>query len=131
MVEWFKERWFYWWWYWNINNKDGVPVFKITHLLHLCGCRIDLHKVVKVDDEGWFHSHPAWAVRIILWGGYEEEVLDQAFDCTYRVVWWPGRVGIVRPELTHRFNYLLNGRSSYSLWLRGPCNYDVDLTRRK
>jgi hypothetical protein len=29
-------------------------------------------------------------------------------------------VGLVRPELVYRVHRLLNGRVSYSLWLRGP-----------
>lgn len=61
------------------------------------GWKLCLHKVVADDDVDCFHTHPATALRIILWGGYVEELEDG----THRS-WWPGMMSIVRPELSHR-----------------------------
>ena len=57
-----------------VGNFTDEPVFYIKHLVHLFGCRIDLHKMVLPDEEDCFHTHPAWAIRIILKGGYVEEI---------------------------------------------------------
>jgi hypothetical protein len=43
----------------------------------------------------------------VIWGGYVEQLGD-------------GMAGIVSPQLEHRIDALLNGRSSWSLWIRGP-----------
>lgn len=98
-----------------IHNGDGVPVFFIRELLRLRGCTISLHRFVKADAAGCFHSHPAWAIRLVLWGGYVEERADGSWR-----TWFPGRIGIVRPDFEHRIGGFLNGRYSVSLWLRGP-----------
>lgn len=105
------------------SERDGLPVLYIKHLLHLLGRRIDLHKIIYPDPWECFHSHPArWAVRIILWGGYTEEM----YDGTIRK-WWPGKIGIVRHSDVHRINRLLSGRPSYSLWIRGKVRHQTQL----
>lgn len=98
-----------------VGNGDGLPVFWVKNLLRLFGWTVRLHKFVKADAPGCFHTHPALAIRIILWGGYVEELGDGTWK-----TWWPGRIGIVRPELEHRIDRLRNGRASYSMWIRGP-----------
>lgn len=97
------------------HNFDGVPVFFIKKLAQAFGCVVQVHQFVKADAPGCFHSHPAWAIRIVLWGGYVEETGDGRWR-----TWFPGRVGIVSPDFEHRIGGLRNGRSSWSLWLRGP-----------
>lgn len=92
---------------------DGRPTLWVKHLLCRFGRHVDIHKMVAADDEGCFHTHPAYAVRFILWGGYAEELENGII-----VTWKPGRIGIVRPECSHRIAWLRNGRSSYSLWIR-------------
>ena len=87
----------------------------IKRLAAFKGRRIDLHKFIRADDVACYHTHPAYAVRLVLWGGYVEELEDGS-----RRTWRPGMVGLVRPELAHRIAELRNGRSSYSLWFRGP-----------
>lgn len=57
----------------------------------------------------------ARAVRIVLAGGYVEEI-----ETGHRRVWRPAMVGIVRPSLSHRIASLINSRVSYSLWVRAP-----------
>ena len=97
------------------HNFDGVPVFFVKKLVQRFGCAVQIHKFVKPDAEGCFHPHPAWAIRIVLWGGYVEETRDGRWR-----TFFPGRIGIIRPEFMHRIGGLRNGRSSWSLWLRGP-----------
>jgi len=107
-----------------IKRMIRIPFWR-THGKTL-SVRVDLHKFVRADDEGCFHTHPAWAVRIVLWGGYVEQIctLDGIAWCYWRR---PGHVGIVTPTLCHRVDEILNGRASYSLWIRGPVCADVEL----
>lgn len=97
------------------DNFDGVPVLFIKKIVRLFGCMVQLHKFVKADAVGCFHSHPAYAFRLVLWGGYAEETKDGRWR-----FWFPGRFGIVKPSFEHRIAGLRNGRSSLSLWIRGP-----------
>lgn len=92
---------------------DGRPVLWVRHVLRGFGCRVDIHKMVAADDAACFHTHPARAIRIILWGGYVEETIDG-----YLRRWRPGMAGVVRPDFCHRVAELSNGRASYSLWIR-------------
>lgn len=85
------------------------------------GC-IDLHKMVGKDGEGQFHSHPAWALRIVLFGGYIEELQDGRHK-----VWGPGMIGIVSPDKVHRIAGLINGKFSFSLWIRGKKKKDAKM----
>ena len=111
------------------GSLDGRPTMWISRLFKLpywrkagklLSCRVDLHKFVGIDDPECLHSHPAYAIRIVLWGGYVEEYV-QPGSKSYGYRWWrPGMWGVVRPELVHRVDELLNGTVSYSLWLRGP-----------
>lgn len=119
-----------WWDEWR-GSLNGVPTFWLKRLLFLplwkrngkrLGCRVDLHKFVGADDHECFHTHPAYAVRIVLWGGYVEEE-----EGVGTKTWFPGMVGLVRPAFSHRIQALVNGRVSYSLWLRGPVIADVHL----
>lgn len=109
------------------GSLDGRPVMLIKRLLHISGWRLDLHKFVRADDEECFHTHPAYALRIILWGGYVEQMyMPTSAPSCYRS-WLPGNIGIVKPTHCHRIANLWNERSSYSLWLRAPARYDVQL----
>lgn len=74
---------------------------------------VALHKFVAPDDQDCFHSHPAFAIRVILLGGYYEEILDRT---GYRA-WMPGMIGLVSPGLCHRIAGLRRS-ISYSLWIR-------------
>ncbi len=104
----------------NINGDkwqgdfDGNVTMLTKHLVHLFGCRVDVHKFVGVDAEGCFHTHPALAVRVVLWGGYVEQ-LESGF---YRA-WRMFDIGLVRPELSHRVALRLGQGPVYTLWIRG------------
>lgn len=97
------------------GSLDGRPALWIKKIVKAYGCVVQLHKFTRADDVACFHSHPAWAIRIVLWGGYVEELHDGRWR-----MWFPGMIGVVRPNLVHRIAGLRNAKSSYSLWLRGP-----------
>lgn len=105
---------------------DGKPTFFLKRLVHLFGCRIDLHKFVGADAPNCFHTHPAYAIRIILWGGYTEEVYENGIGGKL-AHWFPGNIGLVKPPFAHRVGSIHNGKSSWSLWLRGPICAPVKL----
>lgn len=108
------------------GSLDGRPTMFIKRLLHIGGCRLDLHKFVSADDADCFHTHPAYAWRLVLWGGYEEQI-DVGAPLGWYRFWTPGNFGIVRPDYCHRISRVLNGIASYSLWLRAPAKYEVHL----
>jgi hypothetical protein len=105
-----------------VGSHDDKPTMLIRHLFHWRGWRIDLHRMVDVDAAACFHTHPAWAVRIVLRGGYVEEMADGK-----RRTWRPGMIGVVRPSLAHRVDKLRNGIESWSLWLRAPKRHRIVL----
>lgn len=105
------------------GSLDGRPVMWTRNLVAFHGWRLDLHKFVAADAAGCLHTHPANAWRLIVWGGYFEEVEGS----TAHKEWRPGMFGRVKPSLSHRVAALRNGRSSYSLWLRAPKTHDVQL----
>lgn len=124
---------FKFWDRWIGNDPVGgvdSAVLWIKHLLHWerLGWRIDLHKIVQADAPNCFHTHPAFAWRIILpWNGskgYTEEVVDRMTGETYHQDWMPGNVGLIEPSFTHRVSKVIAG-PSYSLWLRGRCTEDI------
>lgn len=140
-IDWIKwDRW--------VGSASGLErdaTLRIKHLVHIWGRRLDLHGIAKADEPGCFHTHPALATRIILWGGYEEEVLeseagccigggsrvgedccDRPVDLAWRREWKPGMIGVVEPDFCHRISRVLRG-PSYSLWLRGRITHKVRL----
>lgn len=119
------------------GGLDGRPTMWICRLLQIpfwrrngkwLSVRLDLHKFVGADDPGCFHSHPAWAVRWVLRGGYLEEPYAPENTSGWRelIALRPGTIGIIRPAFAHRVHKLRNG-PSYSLWLRGPICADMKL----
>lgn len=98
----------------RIDKRNGA-VFTGGRLLGTTdGFSIWIHKFVDADDEGCFHSHPAWAFRLILKGGYVEQRPDGRY-----FLYSPGSCGFITPDFEHRIHKLL-GPASYSLWIRGP-----------
>lgn len=104
---------------WVVSKKGG---FQRTNGLTIFGWTCRLHKFTKPDSEGCFHSHPAHSFRLILWGGYWEELDSGGYK-----EWKPGMFGRVRPELSHRIGGLRNGKHSYSLWIHGPHVADIKI----
>lgn len=105
-----------------IGSLDGRPTLWTRDLLRWRGWRVSLHRMVSADDPGCFHTHPAWAFRLVLAGGYIEEREDGA-----SFAWMPGTFGIVRPSLSHRIARLVNESCSYSLWVRAPKSREIQL----
>lgn len=110
------------WHEWRGNLDGSRVVMLIRQVFAFRGFKLDLHKFIGPDSAGCFHSHPALAIRIVLAGGYVEEYSDGR-----RVRRGPGHIGLVRPDDEHRIAKLLNGRSSWSLWLRWPKSHEVRL----
>lgn len=102
------------------TNKAGMSVFSIMNLVKFRGWTVRLHRFEHPDDPGCFHSHPAVAYRLILWGGYVEETPDGAHKS-----WRPLMLGRVDPDFVHRIHSLRNGRTSITLWVRGPITHKV------
>ncbi len=105
-----------------VGTDAGRVVMRIKRLASFRGRNVDLHGFVGADEPGCYHTHPARAVRVVLWGGYVEELEDGT-----RKTWRPGMVGLIRPELSHRVAELRNGRFSLSLWIRGRCTHPINL----
>ena len=103
------------------GGLDGRPVMWMKFFVKRPWLQIALHKFVAADDHECFHTHPATAIRIILRGGYVEEILDGSL-----VEWRPWSVGIVRPGLCHRIA-LVTLPASYSLWIRFRKTAEVTL----
>ena len=103
------------------GDLAGRPVMFVKRLLEWRGYRVDLHLFVDGDAPECFHTHPAWAIRWVLAGGYVEEVEGRGYRRR-----GPGYLGIVKPSLSHRIEMLLTG-ASWSLWIRFPKVADVRL----
>lgn len=119
-----------WWDRW-IGNLDGEPVYFQKRLASWTWrgnlWTLRLHKFVKADNPMCFHSHPAHAYRLILWGGYVEQVMFTVL--TYKQDfrrWLPGMFGYVAPDYVHRIDRL-HGKASYSLWVHGPKVASIEL----
>ena len=103
-----------------------APALYIRTLLKFRGRHIDLHKMVASDHPGCFHTHPAYAWRIVLAGGYEEEVMLEGGGTILREI-RPGTIERIAPSYCHRIVRLLNLEQSFSLWLRGPVCAKIEL----
>jgi len=121
-------------WDYSVGNVEGIPVFHTKLLVGTKeGFHIAIHKMVKADGGGCFHTHDGWGFRLVLWGGYVEEVemdypsLNPLAFSSKIVCWRPGSFGIMKASFSHRVHSLLNGRVSYSLWIRGPISAKVQL----
>jgi len=97
---------------WRGNLDGTVIVMRIKVLLRFMGCKFCVHKFVGEDSDDCFHTHPAVAIRIILWGWYVEELEDGTLKR-----WRAGMFGIVNPSLSHRVSSIANS-GAWSLWLR-------------
>jgi hypothetical protein len=121
MIAW--DRW--------IGNLDGEPVYFQKRLASWTWkgvlWTLRLHKFVKADNPECFHTHPAHAYRLVLWGGYIEEVMVPGLPGRSLVGWGPGRFGYVAPTFCHRIETFLFGRTSWSLWVHGPKVASIEL----
>lgn len=115
------------WTRWIGNHPHGdieQAVMFSRRMLSVRGRKLELHRFVRADVEGCYHGHDSTAVRIILAGGYMEEVCDPSIPGRHFLTWRPGDFGIVRPGFVHRIHSLY-GDDSYSLWIRGPVTHEL------
>lgn len=100
----------------NTEEGDMGPVVFSSWIIYKDGedQQIELHRFMSPDPADCFHTHPAYAMRLCVQGGYVEE-LATGEKRTIR----PGYFGEVSPHMAHRVHRLLNG-VSISLWFRGP-----------
>lgn len=83
------------------------------------GISLKLHEIVLPDDDRCEHDHPWWFIRIILWGGYTEQVKGQVYHRKPWRPWFFWRVYPCWPEFQHRILSLPRGKN-WSLVLCGP-----------
>lgn len=77
-----------------------------------------IHNFLRIDPREPFHTHQADAgVRIILFGGYDEEVVrdDGSIE---RLEWRKGDIGVIPSALDHRM-VAIQPEGATSLWIRG------------
>jgi len=101
------------------GSLDGKETMLIKRLFHFRGFRIDLHKMIRSDDFECFHTHPAKALRVVLWGGYVEQFENRLYHTMSAFTW-----GFINPADCHRICKLING-PSYSLWIRWPKTHKI------
>ena len=107
----------------NDAESGEEPVFESWILSDdECG-KAELHRMLRADAPGCFHGHPYESRRIILRGGYVEEVADVRGDSeivgTKMRTCAPGFIGDVGKSMYHRIDHLIDG-PSISLWLTMP-----------
>lgn len=83
------------------------------------GLSVKLHEIVRNDEDRCEHDHPWWFVRVILCGGYVEQIAGRLYFRRPWRPWAPWRVYLCRPSFRHRITFLPAG-SSWSLLLCGP-----------
>ena len=109
----------------SISTPEGLKIFDGFELLGLRGWTIGLHRFTGADALGCFHTHYGVAYRLILWGGYVEEVRLPMSERVELRTWFPGRFGKITHDYEHRIDRLLNGRASWTLWVRGPITHKI------
>lgn len=80
-----------------------------------------LHKFMGADHPDKFHSHEGVAFRLILKGGYTEQLPDGTL-----VKWKAGDYGFVTPDFVHRVHSIdTMNIKPVTLWLKGPSTHPV------
>jgi len=97
--------------FWNkiTVSGEGLIILKSKFLLKFGNYRIDLHKITSPDIPLNYHSHPADAFRIILWGSYVEELEDGSLHR-----WVPGMMGFIK-DMIASFTFIAHYVMSMSL----------------
>jgi hypothetical protein len=102
-------------------------ILHIKKLVSFGGFQINLHRITGRDHVNVFHSHPAKAIRILLKGGYIEEVPKGRYsDYDY---WHCGRIGFIEPQFVHRIAHV-EDNGSWTLWIRWPITHKIKLFNR-
>jgi len=103
----------------TITNIDGSAPYLVRWSINLpFGLSLKLHQILRPDDDRCQHDHPWWFLRLILWGGYVEELADRQQNCLPWRPWAPWRVYFCPLHFRHRIRSL-HRESSWSLVLCG------------
>lgn len=115
----------------DFNNKVIMNRYTIINVL---GCHLDVHEFQQPDMVDCLHTHPSYALRFPIWGGYWEEIATEYVRDTGEVKVReyierkPFRLSIVPPAMAHRLANFRNGKtSSWSLWFRLPVMEEIYL----
>lgn len=113
------------------GSSEGEITMLIRHIFSFMGYKLDLHKFIAADQATCFHTHPANAIRLIIWGGYTEQIQhdSQYFPNAYfytKKQWIVGDIGLIKPGLCHRID-TIRRKVSYSLWFRFPKTHDIKI----
>jgi hypothetical protein len=101
----------------DITDGQGVLYLRRWILTPpIFGYQLFLHQIVRPDHDRCLHDHPWGFIGLILWGGYVEDLKDgtRRTNKPWRVI------NRLNPTFTHRIHSLLNGKSSWTLLVRGP-----------
>jgi hypothetical protein len=94
-------------------NRHGNPVGRVRK----SPIQVLLHRFHRGDHDGELHSHPwAWAIAIVLAGGYVEDRRVGDRVITRRC--GPGTINVIRADDYHRVDLI--GAESWSIFITGP-----------
>jgi hypothetical protein len=122
-----------------IIGPPSDPYLYRWHLVKLFGFQLALHKMIRDDDDRALHDHRSWNISLVLRGGYfevkrvywpfrrggmlgHEWKRDAAGRIFLDVTLWRRPLSLIFRDATtpHRLMLAYPGRTSWSLWLRGP-----------
>ena len=104
-----------------IKNLDQTQEYLVRYSLRLpFGWSVKVHQILLSDGDRCRHSHPWIMIRVILKGGYTEEVGPGKFvELKPWRPWYPFRMYYAGWNFQHRIHKLTNG-PNWSLVLMGP-----------
>lgn len=108
-------------WVLGKGSIPGTPIMYTMRLFKTKRLGIDLHKIVHADAIDCFHTHPYRAIRIVLWGGYVEQM-----ETGIKLIRLPRYIGMINPASCHRIHSLLRG-PSYTLWIKGRATHNAEM----
>lgn len=108
----------------EIKGSDGSLYLRRWALVRLGPVRLNLHHIVRSDEDRFLHDHPWDFTSLIIRGGYTEQTLEVVPDGTnepkimYR---WFGVGRILRRKAEHAHRLELSPeRCAWTLVLLGP-----------
>lgn len=114
----YLSRWYLLW-----HRSDQDPVLPDQHIERKSDTpapafNLFLHRFHRSDDDGALHSHPwAWAISLVLAGGYSEE-RRVGFNNVIRRTMRPGMLNFLSHDSYHRVDLIED--DAWSLFLVGP-----------
>lgn len=99
-------------------TDKGNPTEKAVFTGGIFGVHVYLHQFHRSDDDEAVHSHPwAWAVSLVLSGGYSEERRTKTDSIERRDV-RPPAINVIRHSDFHRVD--LYEKDCWSIFVAGP-----------